>query len=89
MRDDDPTTVERLAELTGRMEIMTTDGDTTQLTSNDIGDIYSWLLWAQSKTSDPEPKQELCECGQPKNSIRHSFTAASSVDAHEFKAQVD
>jgi hypothetical protein len=29
--------------------------------------------------------QELCECGQPRNSIRHSFTSASSVDAHEFR----
>jgi len=29
--------------------------------------------------------QELCQCGQPRNSIRHSFTSASSVDAHEFK----
>lgn len=29
--------------------------------------------------------QELCECGQPRNSIRHSFTTANSVDAHEFK----
>lgn len=30
-------------------------------------------------------KEELCECGQPRNSIRHSFSAAGSVDAHEFK----
>lgn len=99
-----PTTVERLAELASRMEIMTTDGDTSQLTSDDIGDIYIWLLWAQGATSDtqltevgrtymsgvhsiPEDKEtpEVCECGQPKNSIRHSFTAASSVDAHQFK----
>jgi len=29
--------------------------------------------------------EELCECGQPKNSIRHSFSAASSIDAHGFK----
>jgi hypothetical protein len=29
--------------------------------------------------------QELCECGQPKNSIRHSFATASSMDAHEFR----
>jgi hypothetical protein len=77
-----PTTVERLAELTSRMEIMTTDGDRSQLTQDDIGDIYSWLMWAQSKTSDVE---ELCECGQPKNSIRHSNAAAKSVDAHAFK----
>jgi hypothetical protein len=34
------------------------------------------------------PKQaELCECGQPENSIRHSFTAAKSIDAHQFKPQ--
>ena len=29
--------------------------------------------------------QELCKCGQPRNSIRHSGAAATSVDAHEFK----
>jgi hypothetical protein len=28
---------------------------------------------------------ELCECGQPKNSIRHSNAAANTVDAHAFK----
>ena len=49
-----PTTVERLAVITSRMEIMTTDGDTSQLTGDDIGDIYSWLLWSQGKTSDAE-----------------------------------
>lgn len=82
-----PTTVDRLNELVSRMEIMTTDGDTSQLKQDDIGDIYSWLLWAQGKTFDPEGTQELCECGQPKNSIRHSFATASSIDAHEFKAR--
>ena len=29
--------------------------------------------------------QELCKCGQPRNSIRHSGAAATSVDAHEFR----
>jgi len=32
-----------------------------------------------------QPTERLCECGQPDNSIRHSFTAAKSVDAHAFK----
>jgi hypothetical protein len=54
MKNTNPTTVERLGGLVARMEIMTTDGDATQLTQDDIGDIYSWLLWAQSKTSDKE-----------------------------------
>jgi hypothetical protein len=29
--------------------------------------------------------EELCECGQPRNSIRHSNAAAKSVDAHTFR----
>jgi hypothetical protein len=78
---DAPTTTERLAELTAKMEIMTTDGDASLLTPDDIGDIYSWLLRAQLFASE-----ELCECGQPRNSIRHSFATARSVDAHAFKA---
>jgi hypothetical protein len=36
------------------------------------------------KAPAPRDAEELCECGQPKNSIRHSFSAASSVDAHKF-----
>jgi len=46
-----PTSLERLNEIMGIMEVMTTDGDTSQLKSDDIGDIYTWLLWAQGATS--------------------------------------
>jgi len=54
MKQTIPTTVDRLNEITSTMEIMTTDGDTSQLRQDDIGDIYSWLLWAQGKTADRE-----------------------------------
>jgi hypothetical protein len=78
-----PTDQNRLGELIGKMEEATTDGDVSTLTTDDIGDIYSWLMWAMAQGYGI--KGELCECGQPENSIRHSFAAAKSVDAHAFK----
>lgn len=44
-----PTTLKRLKELMGKMEIVTTDGDLSILIGDDIGDIYSWLEWAVNK----------------------------------------
>jgi hypothetical protein len=41
-----PTDENRLGELIGKMEVATTDGDLSALTGDDIGDIYSWLMWA-------------------------------------------
>jgi hypothetical protein len=41
-----PTDENRLGELVGKVEAATTDGDLQGLTQDDIGDIYSWLLWA-------------------------------------------
>jgi hypothetical protein len=40
-----------LAELIGVLEAATTDGELS-LDSDQIGDIYSWLLWAQNKVSE-------------------------------------
>ena len=77
-----PTDQNRLGELIGKMEAATTDGDVRTLTQDDIGDIYSWLMW--SMTQQFGSPEEICECGQPKNSIRHSGATAKSVDAHAF-----
>jgi hypothetical protein len=46
--------------------------------------LVSTLGRAQELLKSLKP-QALCECGQPENSIRHSFSTASSVDSHEFK----
>jgi hypothetical protein len=46
-----PTSRERLGELIGRVEVATTDGDLSGLTSDDIGDIYSWLLFSSDPTN--------------------------------------
>ena len=43
-----PTSIERLQELTGLVEEMTTGGDTT-LTLEQAADIYAWLCWTQGK----------------------------------------
>lgn len=40
-----PTDLARLQELIDTMEIATTDGELV-LNSDQIGDIYQWLLWA-------------------------------------------
>jgi hypothetical protein len=82
-----PTDQNRLGELIGKMEVATTDGNVSTLTTDDIGDIYSWLVFAMSQDYGDDNTQ-LCECGQPKNSIRHSSATASSVDAHEFKPRL-
>ncbi len=39
-----PMSAERLAELIGKFEVATTDGDLSAITSDDIGDVYSCLL---------------------------------------------
>jgi hypothetical protein len=44
-----PTTQVRLMELVNKFEEATTDGK-IQLSGNDIGDVYLWLLWAQDKS---------------------------------------
>ena len=43
----EPTDNNRLMELIGKMEKATTDGDLSELKQDDIGDIYSWLLWVK------------------------------------------
>jgi|HubBroStandDraft_5_1064220.scaffolds.fasta_scaffold1330166_2 hypothetical protein len=52
-----PTDENRLGELIGKMEAATTDGDVRQLTQDDIGDVYSWLMWAMSEGWGPPPKK--------------------------------
>lgn len=47
--EPEPTSRERLAELVSKMEVASTDGELSSLTSDDIGDIYSWLLAAAEK----------------------------------------
>lgn len=51
-RDDDltPSSKERLVALVGKFEAATTDGD-LQLSQDDIGLVYLWLMWAQDKVS--------------------------------------
>lgn len=77
MSNPRPTDQNRLIEVMGKVEADTTDGDFSDLTQDDFGDIYNWLLWAVDEN-------QLCECGQPKGSIRHSSAAAHSIDAHAF-----
>jgi len=48
-----PTDRDRLGELIDKMEEATTDGDLQALTSDDIGDVYSWLLWAKEEVKAP------------------------------------
>jgi hypothetical protein len=43
------------------------------------------MVLAGADRSPDTEEEELCECGQPRNSIRHSFATANSVDAHQFK----
>jgi hypothetical protein len=42
----------RLQEIIGKLEVVTTDGDLSTLTQDDIGVAYEWLTWALAQPAD-------------------------------------
>jgi hypothetical protein len=58
-----PTSNERLNELMGKFEAASTDGEIA-LTSDDIGDTYSWFLWIAESQAWISVQETLPEEGR-------------------------
>jgi|HubBroStandDraft_5_1064220.scaffolds.fasta_scaffold3872809_1 hypothetical protein len=61
-----PTTRARLQEITGKVEEATTDGDLSDISQNDIGDIYNWLLKWNDDRFWGEGKDDKFSAGEVK-----------------------
>ena len=54
-----PSSKEKLQELIGKTEVVTTDGQVADMiTAEDIGYIYQWLLWIADSFESPIPTTE-------------------------------